>query len=491
MIIKKNQEEIQSFLSDASNYKGSCDAVYFPASLNDVKEVLKESAEKKVKVTIAGNGTGLTGSRVPTGGIVLSTEKMNKIIEINKEEHYAVVEPGVILKDFQDAVDECGLFYPPDPTETNCFIGGTVATNASGAKTFKYGATRNYVEELEVVLPTGEVAELKRGADKSEGLSLSFNDSGGKKHNIMLPDIKMPEVKNASGFFIKADMDAVDLFIGSEGTLGVITKLKLKLLDKTDKIISCVVFFETERDGLDFVDKARQASYENKNGKSGIESRALEYFDGNSLKFLQPDFPNIPSNAEAAVWFEQEAKPETEDTLLEEWLNLIVECNGNEESVWFAGNEKERKDIHFFRHAISSKVNEYISHNNLRKLGTDVAVPDNKFREFYFYCRKIVSDAGINFVAYGHFGNSHIHLNMLPADEVQFLKGKELYKAICMRAVQLHGTVSAEHGIGKIKTDYLLEMYGEQNIKEMAKIKKALDPYLMLGIGNVFASEML
>ena len=156
MIIKTSPDEIQNYLVDASNVKGYCDAVYFPENKDDVVQIIVEANQKKIPVTVSGNGTGLAGARVPEGGVVISTEKMNKILEINEAELTATVQPGVILSDLLNLVKEKKLLYPPDPTEKNCFIGGTVATNASGEKTFKYGPTRNYVIELEIVLPDGE-----------------------------------------------------------------------------------------------------------------------------------------------------------------------------------------------------------------------------------------------------------------------------------------------------------------------------------------------
>jgi D-lactate dehydrogenase (cytochrome) len=149
MIIKTEQDEIQNYLVDASNTRGFCDTVYIPESADEISAILIDANNKMQPVTISGNGTGLTGARVPQGGIVISTEKLNKIIEINTEEMYVIVEPGVILSDLRDTLLSKGVLYPPDPTEWNCFVGGTVATNASGAKTFKYGPTRNYVKEKE------------------------------------------------------------------------------------------------------------------------------------------------------------------------------------------------------------------------------------------------------------------------------------------------------------------------------------------------------
>ncbi len=488
MIKKTNIDEIQNYLIDASNFKGTCEAVYMPESSADVSEILREANKNKTPVTIAGNGTGLTGARVPQEGIVISTEKLNKIIEVNEKEYYAILEPGVILSDFQTALNEKNLLYPPDPTDKSCFIGGTVATNASGEKTFKYGPTRDFILELEVVLADGEIINLKRGECLASGYKINLKTGTGKQMEIEIPEINMPNVKNAAGYFCKKDMDAVDLFIGSEGTLGVVTKIKLKLLPKPEKIISCVVFFDNELNALHFIEKARDISFNTRlrHDPRCIEALALEYFDEKALKFLIEDYPQIPQSARAGVWFEQEVTSENEEFFFESWIDLVNEFHGDEESAWFAVTEEDKKRILTFRHAISVKINEYISRNNLRKLGTDVAVPDDEFESLYFYSKELVEKENMPYVIYGHFGNSHIHLNMLPGNEDEFNKGKNIYSEICKKAVELGGTVSAEHGIGKAKRDYLLVMYGQETVDKMFRLKKALDPNLILGRGNIF-----
>jgi len=490
MIIKTSPDEIQNYLIDASNFRGVCDAVYFPESTEDISAILKEAYKNNTPVTVSGNGTGLTGARVPEGGIVISTEKLNNIIEINSEELYAVVEPGVMLSDFLGIVKQKGLLYPPDPTEKNCFIGGTVATNASGEKTFKYGPTRNFVTELEIVLPDGDILQIARGKYIASGDKLVLTTYSGKTINVTLPPVKMPEVKNASGYFIKKNMDAIDLFIGSEGTLGVITKIKLKLLPLPEKVISCLIFFKEETDALNFIFRARSLSYNTRlnNQVNSIDALALEFFDEDALNFLKNDYSSVPADTKAGVWFEQEASvnPDNEDILLEQWMELITEFNGDEESAWFAVNETDKAKIQEFRHAISARVNEFISSYNMRKLGTDVAVPDDSFKDFYYFIKKLVKESGLKSVAYGHFGNSHVHLNMLPTNNDEFLTGKKVYAAICSKAIELNGTVSAEHGIGKIKRDYLLAMYGENAINSMIALKKIFDPKMLLGKGNMF-----
>ncbi len=487
MILKTSPDEIQNYLTDASNFKGSCDAVYIPESVEEIIILTKEADTKKTPVTISGNGTGLTGARVPLGGILISTEKLNRIIEINRQEKYLVTEPGVILNNLQKEVNGQHLLYPPDPTEWNCFIGGTIATNASGEKTFKYGPTRNFVEELQVVLASGEIIELKRGMQKASGYDLELATRSGRTIKIQLPVIQMPAVKNASGYFLKKDMDAIDLFIGSEGTLGIITKIKLRLVDLPSNILSSVIFFDSEANALSFIEEAREISFRTRHEHSGsIDALALEFMDENCLKFLMEDYPQIPAEAKASVWFEQETNEQNDEKLFNGWADLIARHNGNTETAWFAFSAKDKIKLEEFRHSVLVKANEFIASKKVKKLGTDVAVPDNQFRKFYKDCKALVQSSGLKFIAYGHFGNCHLHLNMLPLNEDEYNRGKEIYRQICENAVRLGGTISAEHGVGKLKTDYLKMMYGEENVKRMAQIKKALDPNFILGRGTLF-----
>lgn len=487
MIIKTNQDEIQNYLTDASNFRGHCDAVYIPQSKAELKNILKDANQNKTRVTVAGAGTGLTGARVPEGGIVVSTEKLNKIIEINTSENFAIVEPGVFLSNFLDELKTKGFFYPPDPTEKNCFIGGTVATNASGAKTFKYGSTRNFVDELEIILADGDEIYLKRGEVFAENDNLTLTTQSGKNIYLKLPTYNLPVTKNASGYFIKPNMDAIDLFIGSEGTLGVFSKIKLKILPLPERIISMVCFFNDETDALNFINEARIISFKTReqNLKNEPDALALEFFDRNSLEFLSREFDALP-NRYAAVWFEQEANFDNEDLLLEKWFSIIVKNKGTEEDVWFAVTENEREGLEEFRHAISWKVNEYIVNHRLKKLGTDVAVPDSQMFSFYKFLKQTMKECELNYVLYGHLGNSHFHLNMLPQNEEEYSAGKEVYRKICKKAIELKGTVSAEHGIGKLKTQYLIDMFGPEIISRMKEIKKQFDPNYILGVGNIF-----
>ncbi|KAF0141491.1 MAG: D-lactate dehydrogenase [Stygiobacter sp.] len=485
MILKTDPEEFQNYLSDASNYSGTADKVFLPESEEEIIELVKEANLNKTRITVSGNGTGLNGGRVPEGGVVLSLEKLNKIIELNETEKFVRVQPAVILKDLQDYVEEKKLFYPPDPTERNCFIGATVATNSSGARTFKYGPTRDYVLAIRVILPNGETVYLERGKQNVENYSAKLLTEQGSEINISVPQFEMPNTKNASGYFCKANMDLIDLFIGSEGTLGIITELKLKLLDYNDNVLSCVVFFPTEDDAFNFIDEARAITKSN----GVISARALELFDKLTLDFLRPDYTTIPLDT-CCVWFEQELD-ETEEQLTEAWLELIGKHNADAEKVWIAVDKKEQEKFKDFRHAIAWRVNETVARRGLKKIGTDISVPVESFRSFYKWMTKFVEENNIEYVVYGHFGNCHPHLNMLPKDQADFVRSKEIYFEICREAVRLKGTVSAEHGIGKMKRDYLLMMYGEDTIKQMAKLKLTLDPNRILNIGNIFEEKYL
>ncbi|MEW6652583.1 MAG: FAD-binding oxidoreductase [Bacteroidota bacterium] len=485
MIIKTDTEEFQNYLTDASNYSGTADKVFLPETEKEIIEIVKEANLAKTRITISGNGTGLNGGRVPEGGIVISLEKLNKILELNTSDKFVKTEPAVILKDLQDYVEEQKLFYPPDPTERNCFIGATAATNSSGARTFKYGPTRGYVLAIRAVLANGETVYLERGKQRVENYSAKITTEQGNVISIKIPHFDMPGTKNASGYFCKSEMDALDLFIGSEGTLGIITELKLKLLDYNDNILSCVVFFPTEEDAFNFIDEARDITQSN----GRISARGLEFFDKHTLNFLRTDYTAIPQNT-CCVWFEQELD-ETEEQLTESWLELIDKHNADSEKAWIAVDKKEQEKFKDFRHAIAWRVNETVARRGFRKIGTDISVPVDAFRSFYKWMTNLVEDNNIEYVVYGHFGDCHPHLNMLPKNQEEFERSKELYYHICKEAVLLKGTVSAEHGIGKMKRDYLLMMYGEETIKQMADMKLVFDPNRILNIGNIFQEKYL
>ena len=228
MIIKKDKDQIIGYLEDASNLEGgSADILYIPETENEVKEAVSECAKKGIPLTVSAGGTGTVGSRIARDGAILSVERLNKILSIDKENKRAVLQPGVIINDFLEALAKQNLFYPPFPTERTAFIGGNISTNASGEYSYCFGPTRNYVKRIKVLLSTGKFLEIERGkffADKDGIITID-------ELSVKIPSYTSPQIKNAAGYFSKPKMDLIDLFIGSEGTLGVITEAEVEIIN--------------------------------------------------------------------------------------------------------------------------------------------------------------------------------------------------------------------------------------------------------------------
>ena len=495
MLTKSQPDEIQSFLEDSSHVRGGfAERVVFPETAEEVAEVLLKATRDRTPVTVSGAGTGTVAGRVPFGGIVLATDKLNRIRTIIHEDPpggRAVAEAGVVLRDLQRAVESEGLMYPPDPTERSCFLGGNVATNASGARTFKYGPTRNYVERLKIALANGEVIDLRRGELHAEANSrIAIPLPSGRSIEAQLPSYSMPRVrKNASGYYVAPGMDLVDLFIGSEGTLGVIVEAEVKLLPKPEGLLSGVVFFTSEAELLTFVSEAREGSLANRRLLDRLDARALEYFDVESLRFLRQKYEQIPAEAIGAIFFEQETTATTEDSLMNEWLALLERNRAMVEASWFATNEHDQAKLREFRHALPVLMNEWFAQHNQRKVSTDMAVPDEAFSGMLRFYQDNLRGGNLRYTIFGHIGDNHVHVNILPRDDEEAVKAREIYRSFIRRAVDVGGTISAEHGIGKLKREYLRELYGEEHLREMAKLKRAFDPAGILGRGNIFPEE--
>lgn len=513
MQVKTQREDFQDYLIDASNLAGgNAEKLFVPETKEEISKIVMEANEAGTAVTVSGARTGTVGGAIPFGGVVVSLEKF-KSLEIFKTDigGIAKVGAGVLLTDLQKAVDAEGLFYPPDPTEWSCQLGGTVATNASGARSFKYGSTRNYVERLEVVLPDGDFLNLKRSDVFSENGRIEIETQNGKKISAKLPTYDQPDVrKNTSGFISGEKIDAIDLFIGSEGTLGIVTEIELRLLPKPKGILSGIVFFSNEKDLVNLVREARRTSFQARGiddsvtrlraGRTQdsrrddgvtIDATVLEYFDEKSLEFISEKFTETPEGMSGAIFFEQETNEENEDGLFEKWNGLLEKHNAEIERSWFAVNEQDLEKMREFRHALPVSVNERIVKNKQRKVGTDMAVPDDKFESFLRFYKTKLDESGLEYVIFGHIGDNHLHANMIPKNDDEMTKARHLYGRFIAQSIMLGGTISAEHGIGKLKSKYLYVMYGERYLNEMAELKKAFDRKGILGRNNMFDAKFL
>ena len=495
MLIKKDPDLLKTYLEDSSNLKGGyAEEAVLPESADELSSFLKEADAKKLPVTISGGGTNTTGSRIPFGGAVLSLEKLNKVVEVSRAGMSAILQTGVMVDDLKKACETEELFYTCHPTENTASVGGTVATNASGARSFKYGSTRKYVRSLKMVLPSGEMFNIRRGER-----ILSKNDSritlgSGRVIDVPLPAYKMPNVKSSAGYFAKDGMDLIDLFIGQEGTLSVIVEIGMGLVGRPSKILSSFVFFRTEEDAWRFAAEAREISKRNdlRNVQASISALSIEYFSREALGLLQAKKTVLPKEAQGAIFFEQEVEPgKKEDAVLDEWLKLIVKHDSSADDTWVAMTEKETENFLALRHAIPESVNDIVRRNGFRKISTDIAVPDGTALEMMRFYTDTLKGEALEHVIFGHIGENHVHANILPRSEEEDARGREIAMKFIRKGISLGGTVSAEHGIGKIKHKYLEEMYGKAGILEMARIKKAFDPNCILGLDNIFPKEVL
>src|SRR6185503_20161608 len=303
----------------------------------------------------------------------------------------------------------------------------------------------------------------------------------GKSIELQLPNVHMPATrKNATGYFVAPQMDAIDLFIGSEGTLGVICEITTRLLPKPEGLLSGVVFFANEADVLALVANVRAHG----------DARAIEFFDRESLNFLREKYSTIPAEAVAAVFFEQETTSATEESVFEQWTTFLDQHHALSDS-WFATNAADQAKLREFRHQLPVLMNEWFAHYRQRKVSTDMAVPDEAFVGLFRLYQDTLRTSGLRYTIFGHIGDNHVHVNILPRDEDEGARARELYVQFLKYVASVGGTLSAEHGVGKLKRDYLRLFYTDDQLRELAALKTAFDPHGILGRGNIFAEDFL
>jgi FAD/FMN-containing dehydrogenase len=426
-------------ITDASGYPGNADQVFSPETEGQVVDILKRASDENIPITIMGALTGVTGGAAPEGGWGLSLAKLRRL---DIEKGRAIVGPGALLREVQSGATASGQFYAPDPTENTSSIGGNIATNASGSRSFRYGATREHVLALRVALLDGRVIEVRRGQP------VDFD----------VPALPLPKTtKHSAGYRLTPDMDSVDLFIGNEGTLGVVTQAELKLLPAPGEMLGGVVFFGSEEAALDAVDRWRETP--------GL--RMLEYLDGKSLKMM-----DVAHEAALMIEIEGDSDLDMSGTL--------------ESDSWFAISAADRERFRQFRHSLPERVNARIRRSGFMKLSTDYAVPLDKNREILaIYKSKLQRAVGENFVIFGHIGDAHLHINTFSDSPEHFAAAKAVTTELARDAVSLGGTVGAEHGLGKRKAHLLEIQYLPAEIEAMRAVKRRFDPHWILGQGTL------
>lgn len=429
-------------MRDASGYTGQPDHEFSPATPGELAALLAEAHSTHTPVTIAGSATGVTGGCCPHGGWLVHMRHFQQLVV---ERGRARAGAAVTLRDLNEAAARTGQFYAPDPTEWTASVGGSIATNASGSRSFRYGSTRRHILSLDVAFADGTLHRFRRGD------AIDFD----------VPAIPLPATtKNTAGYPLAPGMDWIDLIAGSEGTLAVVVEAELQLLPTPPAIAAAVLFFNDDAAAFDAVEACQAEP----------SLRMLEYLDRNSLQLLG-------ETAGAALIVESTS---------EAWLHGL-DLAGLREDSWVAQSPSDRERFRAFRHSLPERVNELVQRNGFQKLGSDFAVPlvHNRAMTAHYHATLGREFPG-RYVLFGHIGDAHLHANILPETDEQNARGRDLLFALARHAVSLGGTVSAEHGLGKRKANLLGIQYDDAAIAAMRAVKQRLDPHNILGRGNLF-----
>jgi glycolate oxidase len=418
------------------------DVVVEVTNTEQVASIMKYANSRRLPVTPRGQGTGLVGASVAiNGGIMLSTVRLNRILELDEENLTLTVEPGVLLMEISKFVEEHDLFYPPDPGEKSASIGGNINTNAGGMRAVKYGVTRDYVRGLEVVLPNGEIIQV-----------------GGKV------------VKNSSGYSLK------DLIVGSEGTLGIVTKAILRLLPLPRKVISLLVPFDNLVTAIETVPLIIKSKY---------IPTAIEYMERpvilNAEEFLGKVFPDHSSDAYLLLTFDGNSKEEVEK-IYEQVAHVCLEAGALD--VLISDTDERQVSIWSARGAFL----EAIKASTTEMDECDVVVPRNRVAEFVLFTKQVERELNIRIAGFGHAGDGNLHLYVLKdelADDVYRKRLEDAFERLYAKAHELGGLVSGEHGIGFAKKEYLAASVGPATMDLLRGIKAAFDPNGILNPGKV------
>ena len=501
-------ESYASYLTDESHYgPSSCDRIVFARSERDVADALLDAASRNGEVTVSGARTGIVGGAVPLRGTLLSLVEMARILGTRRlpdGRSTVRAEPGVSIAALRAFLAPGPLSYLPDPTEDTAHLGASVATNASGSRTFRYGATRAHVHRVRVVLACGEVLDVERGACREEGGRFEIATLGGTVMDVPAPRYPMPRIKNAAGYCSEPGMDLLDLFIGSEGTLGVITEIEVVLFPRPPAVLSALAFFASDDDAVAFVRHAR-GDWPGGPPPDRVAPIALEFFDSRSLRFLRArkeeqggssSIPELPADAGAAVHFEQDYDEEDLGEVYDAWESVLSAHGSSMERTWGGMDDADLARLRALRQGLPEEVNGAVArakavHPEIHKVGTDIAVPHEALEGMFRLYRESLEDTGLAYVVFGHIGDSHLHLNIMPRTPDELRAAKALALRFAEHAVSVGGTVSGEHGIGKLKHEFLRVQYGEDGVRQMVAVKRALDPRGILNRGVMFPEALL
>jgi glycolate oxidase len=429
----------ERFTRDESEAEGETpDAVVLASSSEDILAALAVAREAGVPITPRAGGTGRTGGAVPiAGGIVLATSGMQSIVEIDRKEGVAVIEPGVILADFHAAVEAEGWFYPPDPNSLkSCALGGNVAENAGGPRAFKYGVTRDYVLGVEALLMGGQRIQAGRRT-----------------------------IKGVTGY------DVTGLLVGSEGTLAVFGRATLQLIPKPPSVMTLLTLFSDVKQAGQAVQNIISA---------GISPRCIELLDAATLEAMRQAGNSIDQAAGAMLLMEVDGDESSVEKQAERISNVCDDVKALQ--VLVAQDPAQRERLWAARREMSHAVRKLTK----KKLSEDVVVPRQQIGALLDFVREISERTGVRTLTYGHAGDGNLHVNFLWNEDHEVPAVERAITALFERVVALRGTLSGEHGIGVLKAPYLPLEQSAELIDLQKDLKRVFDPEGLLNPGKIF-----
>lgn len=514
--VTADADVLAGLLEDAAHFPGGhAAAAAFPASEAEVAAALRSAPA----VLPIGAQSSLTGGATPMGELLLSTSRLNRIVSIGPDA--AVVEPGVTLVELDRALARDGRYYPPAPTFTGAFLGGTVATNAAGAATFKYGATREWIAALTVVLPDGDVLDIQRGETTAHPEGWFELELARGRVRIDLPRYTVPQLQKVSaGYYAAPGMDLIDLFIGSEGTLGVVTSVRLRIVP--DRPATCLVLapFPAKAAALAFVDRCRRAAAETWRLRDphGIDVSAIEDMDRRCIELLVEDGADtmngvslppgtdvallitleLPSSATADAAYDEIGRSRDEDapdTPLVRFCRMLDEAGVLDTSeIAVPGDAARAAQLLAVREAVPAAVNKRVGlakqhvDGRIAKTAADMIVPVDRFEEMLDLYDTEFARRGLDAAVWGHVSDGNVHPNVIPRSYADVESGKAAILEFGRRVIEMGGCPLAEHGVGRnpVKQQLLRMLYGEEGIEQMRAVKRALDPAWKLAPGVLF-----
>jgi D-lactate dehydrogenase (cytochrome) len=508
---------VAAYVEDAAHFPGGhADALCLPESEADVAAALQQP----IRVLPIGAQSSLTGGATPFGEVVLSLRKMTGPPVVGPQS--VRVPAGVTLDELRVALAAHGLRYPPVPTFTGASVGGIVSTNAAGATAFKYGTTRDWVRGLTVVLPGGDVLDLVRGEATAHDDGFFELDLARGRVHVPIPTYHMPEVpKLSAGYYAQSGMDLVDLFIGAEGTLGVITEATLRVVPAQRPSCLAFIVFDNLRSAWSVAARLREAALQTRasGDERGLDVAAIEHMDTRCLSLLREQEEDrrcgviLPSAAamallvtielpggtsDADVYDQIGGAEEGADGPIARFSTLLAEYDALAHTDFAPpGDAARAAQLLAIREAVPAAVNRRIGLARQRidaridKTAADVIVPFEELEGFIAFCNNEISRRGLDGAIWGHTCDGSIHPNVIPRSFDEVARGRDAMLAIGREAMRLGGAPLAEHGVGRnlTKQQLLRELYGERGIGEMRRVKTAIDPGGKLAPGVIFPSR--